>query len=681
MNKLLINYIRQYLTETTIPFSGSEITANLQHELSPKLKKDMTHIKDPKEVLRILMKNLGNKTCISFVYPYEDDQGNKETPYFSVNPHAAYQTPHGNYSYPLRHENLRELMRRGSVRGTRFAINRPYFLLYKVNSPNTVIINKDGSSNYKEILSNRAYNKKLTRYDDLSTENDIDRVIKSFAHFISTGYYTKKSGKNFNSKSFKTAFMKYQSFLNKEFQNLLTGKISPPTEYINSEGWDASPEVLHSFFDIINKSPEVSDFKEFVLQRDIPRPELTKIISFLENLIRKNIKDLDSSFNKFLKKSLESEDIVYDDFHRIYFVCWFLSKTAQALLNRENNGTIFAAFLKEVGIDGIIDHESSSLHTSEPEQGVLINFGNIDAKDVEFLGTFNNIFLQHSRDKLMDLAAEIYEEEGYKFETDFFSPDEHPYYRYSSQPSYAHAEPDFNWEDENTFIGSKNIKIIDDTFKLLDQMGMITYHDELTQVNEYTASYEIDIHTDMSDSQFNHLIELVEIKINNAISILAEEISEGVKISHPFVQSKKGGSQNIGEFLKKFYYNKYSKGFKYNSPFSSMLQNNLVNDPIYLSDHTTGILVYDKDFVDKTRVEEIILNNCGGNFTIVVNDITYLEILILDKVLTIKSNSSITLDISNIYKQDKYSESDMLQVQEIVDKIKSEFLNIKVKIS
>ena len=59
----------------------------------------------------------------------------------------------------------------------------------------------------------------------------------------------------------------------------------------------------------------------------------------------------------------------------------------------------------------------------------------------------------------------------------------------------------------------------------------------------------------------------------------------------------------------------------------------------------------------------------------------YLEILIIDKVLTVKSNSSITLDISNIHKQDKYNESDMQHLQEIVNKIKSESTNIKVKTS
>ena len=144
MNKLLVNYIRQYLVEATIPFSGSEITADLQHGLSPKLKKDMTHIEDPKEILKVLMKHISDRTCISFVNPYTDGQGNKEVPHFSINPSAVYETPHGNYSYPLNHENLRELIRSGKIKGSSFAIDRPYFLIYKVDSPNTLILNKDG---------------------------------------------------------------------------------------------------------------------------------------------------------------------------------------------------------------------------------------------------------------------------------------------------------------------------------------------------------------------------------------------------------------------------------------------------------------------------------------------------------------------------------------------------------
>lgn len=661
MSKLLINYIRQYLVEATIPFSGSEITADLQHELSPKLKKDMTHIEDPKEILKILMKNLGDKTCISFTNPYEDDQGNKEVPHFSINPIAAYETPHGNYSYPLNHENLRELIRSGKIKGSSFAIDRPYFLIYKVDSPNTVVINKDGSSNYKEILSNRAYNKKTASYDDLSVESDINRVVRSFSHFVATGYYTKKSRQKFNSETFEEVFIRFQSFLNKEIQELLN---------INND----SQNILVRFFINMSNAPEVKNFNKFVLRSDIPKTELNKIIKFLENLIRNNIHDLaSSSKNRFFAKSLASKDFEFDDFHKVYYTCWFLSKTAQNLLNRNNNGPIFTAFLKEAGIDGIIDHASSTLHGSEPEQAVLLNFGNKEAKNVDFLGTFNNIFTQNVRKDLIDLAAEIYEEEGYKFETDFFSPDEHQYSQYSLD---MYSEFEFDWVKNN-----KCTKIIDNTFKLLDEMDMITYHDDLSQADQHTASFDIDIHTDISDSQLNNLIELIETKINYSIMTLEEEVGGVVKINHPFIQKTKSASQNIGEFLKKFYYNKYSSEYKYNSPFSSVLQNSLVNDPIYLSDHNTGILVYDKDFVDKTRVEEIILNNCGGDFTIVVNDMNYLETLIINKVLTVKSNSFVTIDISKVYKKHYYNDPVMMDLQGIIDKIKSEHPNIKVKTS
>lgn len=661
MNKLLLRYIKQYLlSETTIPFSGSEITSHLQHKLSPKLKKDMTHIEDPKEILKVLMKNISDRTCISFVNPYIDGQGNKEVPYLNINPHAAFETPHGNYSYPLSRENLRELIRSGKIKGSSFAIDRPYFLIYKVNSPNTLVFNKDGSSNYKEILSNRAYNKKTSNYDNLSVESDINRVVRSFSHFVATGYYTKKSRKKFNSETFEEAFERFQSFLNKEIQKLLS---------INND----SQNILVQFFINISNAPEVKNFNKFVLRSDIPKNKLNKIIKFLKNLIRNNIHDLaSSSKNRFFAKSLASKDFEFDDFHKVYFTCWFLSKTAQNLLNRNNNGPIFTAFLKEVGIDGIIDHASSTLHGSEPEQAVLLNFGNKEGKNVDFLGTFNNIFTQHVRKDLIDLAAEIYEEEGYKFETDFFSPDEHQYSEYALD---MHSEFEFDWVKNNEYT-----KTIDNTFKLLDKMDIITYHDDLSQADQHTASFDIDIHTDMSDSQLDNLIEIIETKINYSIMNLEEEVGGVVKINHPFIQKTKSASQNVGEFLKKFYYNKYSSKYKYNSPFNSVLQNSLVNDPIYLSDHNTGILVYDEDFVEKTRVEEIILNNCGEDFTIVVNDIAYLSSLFTQNVLTVKSNSSVILDISNIYKQDKHNDAG-IQVQEIIDKIKSESPNIKIKTS
>ena len=46
MNKLLINYIRRYLNESPVPYAGRYISANIQHKLSPNIKKDMTDLRN-----------------------------------------------------------------------------------------------------------------------------------------------------------------------------------------------------------------------------------------------------------------------------------------------------------------------------------------------------------------------------------------------------------------------------------------------------------------------------------------------------------------------------------------------------------------------------------------------------------------------------------------------------------
>ena len=143
MNKLLLNYIKRYLKESALPYSAKEIGAGLQHKLSPKISKDMTKASD-EDVLKILMQNLGDRTCISFVNEY-----NKDIPSFNINPIAKYNTPHGNYAYPLTLEILRDIIAVKKVKGTSFAIDRPYFLLFKVNSPNALVIDEDGKTNYK----------------------------------------------------------------------------------------------------------------------------------------------------------------------------------------------------------------------------------------------------------------------------------------------------------------------------------------------------------------------------------------------------------------------------------------------------------------------------------------------------------------------------------------------------
>ena len=110
------------------------------------------------------------------------------------------------------------------------------------------------------------------------------------------------------------------------------------------------------------------------------------------------------------------------DFHKLYFTCWFLSLVAQNVTTAGSNGPIFTMFLKEAGIDGIVDFGSSTLHHAEPEQSVLLNFGNVEGRHVDFIGTFKNVFRDLDSDRFEELAAQIYETEGFKFSTDIFSP-------------------------------------------------------------------------------------------------------------------------------------------------------------------------------------------------------------------------------------------------------------------
>ena len=127
MKKLLLKYIRSYLAEATIPYKADEISAKLQHELSPNIPKDMTNLSD-KETIKTLMKNIDENTCISFVNTYDVN-----SPSFNINPHAKYNTPHGNYAYPLTLKNFRTLYKTKKVSGTEFATDRPFFLLFKIN--------------------------------------------------------------------------------------------------------------------------------------------------------------------------------------------------------------------------------------------------------------------------------------------------------------------------------------------------------------------------------------------------------------------------------------------------------------------------------------------------------------------------------------------------------------------
>ena len=391
MNKLLLKYIRSYLAEATIPFSAKEIDAGLQNKLSPNIPKDVTSLSN-EETIKVLMQNIDEQTCISFVNAYDEN-----IPSFNINPYARYNTPHGNYAYPLTLKNFRTLYKTKKVGGTEFAIDRPYFLLFKVNSPNTLTINKDGTTNYKEIKSNK---QAMSRGSKASSKQDIESVVRSFLYFSSSAFLDIEASdveNKFDKKLFHKALSSLTENLTYAFEKAGSG------DYPIGDLAKSCSYYLEDYFTNIF----------YAFDNEITKKRHQELIDNLKGFITKLVINLsETDVNKYKH---------FGDFHKLYFTCWLLSLVAQNVTSADSNGPIFTMFLKEAGIDGIIDYGSATLHQAEPEQAVLLNFGNVEGKDVDYIGTFRNVFREMDGEKFENITAKIYEKEGFKFDTDVFS--------------------------------------------------------------------------------------------------------------------------------------------------------------------------------------------------------------------------------------------------------------------
>ena len=469
MSKLLIKYIKSYLSESPVPYAGRYISANIQHKLSPNIRKDMTGL-SIEEVLKILMQNIDEKTCISFVNSY-----NKKVPSFNINPRAAYETPHGNYAYPLTLEKLRELIESGKIDGQSFAIDRPYFLLFKIKSPNTVIIDKDGTTNYNSVRSSRRGDAKSKV---ISVDDDINTIIRNFIYFVRTLSVASPSNQEWSSLD-SDIYYKQQphaySKLEDKFEELLNKDITIEI-FIEKFGTGLRTFLAkNTSLTFRNKVP--SDIEKHFFDETF-------------NLLKDYLIDLaDSEVNIFYKGEEET-----DDFHKIYFICWLLSKVGAVSNIRKSNGPVLTLLLRSIGLDGIIDQGSSTLHSHEPTQSVSLSFGNIKADNIDYLGTFENIFsTDSSRSELNDITAKIYEEEGYRYDTDYFSKNENPVSNIASSDVYVYLEDLLLSYSMNDTILNRGIKVEGNKIKVIFDL----YADE--------------IKTDIND--ISHLIELIDTAI------------------------------------------------------------------------------------------------------------------------------------------------------------------------
>jgi len=634
MNNLLLKYIKKYIKESVIPYAGQHVNARLQHKLSPNISKDMTSLSD-EEVMKVVMQNIDERTCISFVNSYDEN-----IPSFNINPRAAYSTPHGNYAYPLTLENLREIIVSKKVKGATFAIDRPYFLLFKINSPNTLIINKDRTSNYKDILLNRAHNKKTTRYDDLNLERDIDRIIKHFLYFVMTSFEPGPMFKDwtvYNSKVFNGQFPQYCKSLENKLHNLLTKNSS----FVDSETHEIG-NTLSTF--VSNTS--------LTARLEIPKTIQKKFYNETFKLLKKYLVSLSqTSVNKFYK----DEDT--DDFHRLYFICWFLSNVGKTSNNKKSNGPILTLLLKSIGIDAIIDQGSSTLHSSEPEQTVLLNFGNINAEDIEFLGTFNNIF-KESEIYIEELAAKIYKDEGYKFEIDFFSKNENPI---------------------GNIVGST-------VYTYLEDLLLSYHHDDVILNRGLSIEGEVlkvrfDLYADFNDDyELTQVQELIKLMLR---AILKSPYKDKIGVDLGLSLFDYDAKLDISELLKKLYTMPHFELFIEDFCKSQIRLDD--NDGVFDSE-TRSFLTYDQELINSLRPSytEIVLNQ-GCGITIIIKDRFYLdELLVGNGCIFFNISAPIKFDLTGMTlfrskTMEKRADHEQ-EKQKIIQKINEKLPKVKVKI-
>ena len=384
---LLEKYIKAFLKEaasSAIIKRASDITGQEQHQSAASYSKDMTEI-DGQETLLKVLENVGNNCFISFVDKYDE-----KIPRLEVSPEVSYDTPHGNYAYPLTVKSLKDIVEKSSIGGANFALERPYFHMFKKsNSAKSVEIQPDGSNNYSGNYI-----------------QDLKTIVHTAIMFNAAKYLEKNP-------------IKYAAPSDSdEEENRIINLNRTKRRIKRKIKSNTTNSVLNNsdLYKIITQLSEDLCYLSNLNNNKYPRESVELIVNFLTKVIDTQAKSFQNKF--FLRqKNNKKYNKLMSKFHGLYFACWLLSQIIvddrdpndydiMAIdVNKINNpqkdplkqGTTFTMLLNSIDIDFINDKGSATLHSSEPIQAVYLNSSK--KENVVLIGTFNNIFqFKYSRD-------------------------------------------------------------------------------------------------------------------------------------------------------------------------------------------------------------------------------------------------------------------------------------------
>jgi len=338
---LLEKYIKEFLKEATssIIHAPSEFKASTQSYYAASYEKDMTDLSKEDTLLTIL-RNIGTNCFISFVDKYDEN-----VPRLEVSPVISYNTPHGNYGYPLTVNNFKTLFEEGLISNTNFAMDRPYFHLYKASSTANILnINADNTTNYK---------------------GNIIKDLKTIVH-TATVFALSKA----------------------EEESLFKMKIDNPqiAEKLKGQAFETiraneSKDLSEGFDSMIMMLTNICRATNGV----VPSQTLNLVVNYIT---KKVIEESKTSLNTFYNRNPRKKI----NFHTLYYACWRLSGmiSSKDSDGKERSGSIFTMLLNSIDIDFIHDKGSKTLHSAEPTQAVYLNSSK--KENVFLIGTFKNIF-------------------------------------------------------------------------------------------------------------------------------------------------------------------------------------------------------------------------------------------------------------------------------------------------
>ena len=359
---MLKDYIKLILeAQRGIMYPPSRIDSKLQSQLSTPQSNDKTDL-SPEEIVKDLTDKFGANYYISFVKGHDG-----QVPDVSINPFSMYATPHGIYTYLLTKKNLTDLFLKQRLGYVDFAMDRPYFHIVQIDSPNKAVLNPDKTSN-KYANDTNQYFEDIQEMVRVSLMSLPDRA----------SYITNKLNRlPYNVKS------KYNKINTSNYISILYRSGHRPSHIAT---------VIEAAYKKLCIDTKELSFREFT----------TSIADFLSKKVNQYYTSRRST--DYNPKAKDNKMFYLKNIYRIAEILSYVTPNPKKTTGRRNDPVRRSLLLHSIGIDSITDTGSGTIHNKQLEQAFAINFG--PHSSVKNLGTYNNIFAQLSKKELEELFIE-----------------------------------------------------------------------------------------------------------------------------------------------------------------------------------------------------------------------------------------------------------------------------------